>query len=121
MSVEPCTRVVIADDRASCRAALRALFSTRFEIKVVGEAVDGEMAVQRVEELRPDVVVMDAKMPVLDGVEATRIIKTKWPWTRVVMLTNSAVCRADALAAHADAFLIKGDAPEELLRAVVEK
>jgi DNA-binding NarL/FixJ family response regulator len=76
--------------------------------------------VRLVEEYRPDVVLMDARMPVLDGVGATRLIKEEWPEIRVVVLTIDASYRADALAAGADAFLVKGCAAADLLRAVLD-
>ena len=77
--------------------------------------------VRLVEEYRPDVVLMDAKMPVMDGVEATRLIKERWPEVRVVVLTIHASYRADALVASADAFLIKGCAAQKLLDPILDR
>jgi DNA-binding NarL/FixJ family response regulator len=113
------TRVLIADDRRRSRSGLKAVLALRPEIEIVGEAAGGQEAVRLVEEYRPDVVLMDARMPVLDGVEATRLIKERWPEVRVVVLTIHASYRADALAAGADAFLVKGCAARELLAAIV--
>jgi DNA-binding NarL/FixJ family response regulator len=76
--------------------------------------------VQLVEECRPDVVLMDARMPVMDGLEATRLIKDRWPGVKVVVLTMYASYRADALAAGADAFLVKGCPAGERLGAILD-
>jgi DNA-binding NarL/FixJ family response regulator len=113
--------VLIADDRSHSRSGLRALLDLRPEIVMVGEAADGREAVQLVEELRPNVVLMDARMPVMDGIEATRLIKERWPEVRVVVLTIHAAYRADALTAGADAFVIKGCPAAELLRAISDE
>ena len=112
------TRVLIADDRPRSRSGLRAVLALRPDIEIVGEAADGQEALRMVEEYRPDVVLMDARMPVMDGVEATRQIKDRWPEVKVIVLTIHASYRADALAAGADAFLIKGCAPADLLRTI---
>ena len=112
------TRVLIADDRPRSRSGLRAVLALRPEIEIVGEAADGQEAVRLVAECRPDVVLMDARMPVLDGVEATRLIKERWPEVRVIVLTIHASYRADALAAGADAFLVKGCPARELVAAI---
>jgi DNA-binding NarL/FixJ family response regulator len=112
------TRVLIADDRRRSRSGLRAVLALRPEIEIVGEAVDGEEAVRLVEKYRPDVVLMDARMPVMDGLEATRLIKERWPEIRVVVLTIHPSCRTDALAAGADVFLVKGCPAGELLAAI---
>ena len=112
------TRILIADDSARSRSGIRALLTTCPEVEVVGEAVDGREALHQVAESRPDVVLMDARMPLMDGLEATRLIKNKWPEVRVVMLTLYNAYQARALSAGADAFLIKGCPNEELLTAI---
>jgi DNA-binding NarL/FixJ family response regulator len=112
--------VLIADDQARSRDGLRALLMTWPEIEVVGEATDGREAIRLVERQQPQVVLMDAQMPVMSGVEATRHIKERWPEVKVVVLTLYTVHRADALAAGADTFLVKGCPTEELLSAILD-
>jgi len=108
-------RVLIADDSVRTREGLRALFAAKPEITVVGEAANGQDAVRLVAECRPDVVLMDVQMPVLDGVQATQLIKQQWPAVTVIVLTMYPTEQTAALAAGADAFVIKGSAPERLL------
>ena len=112
------TRLLIVDDSARARVGLRHLLTTWPEIEVVGEAANGQDAVRLVAECRPDVVLMDLEMPVLDGVAATRLIKQQWPAVTVVVLTMYPAQQAAALAAGADAFVIKGGTPERLLTAL---
>ena len=114
-------RVLIADDRPHSHRGLRAVLNLRPEIVVVGQATDGQEAVRLAEALRPDVILMDAKMPRMDGVEATRLIKERWPEMRVVLLTVHVGYRADALASGADAFLVKGCTGEELVAAILNR
>jgi DNA-binding NarL/FixJ family response regulator len=111
-------RVLIADDSVRTREGLRVLFAPWPEISVVGEAANGEEAVQETATCAPDVVLMDLSMPVLDGIQATRLIKQQWPSITVVVLTMYATEQHVALAAGADAFVIKGSPPERLLTAM---
>jgi DNA-binding NarL/FixJ family response regulator len=112
-------RILIVDDQERARQGLKALLATWPRIEIVSETADGREAVQLVEEFQPDLVLMDAKMPVMDGAEGTRLIKERWPDIRVVVLTMHASYRADALVAGADAFLIKGCTAEELLETIL--
>jgi DNA-binding NarL/FixJ family response regulator len=114
-------RVVIADDRQRSRRGLRALLATQTGIEVVGEAGDGREALRLVEESRPDAVVMDARMPTMDGLTATRTIKEQWPDVRVVVLTMYSSHRREAMDSGADAFLVKGCPTEELLQAILDR
>jgi len=111
-------KVLITDDRITSRKGLKALLLTQPDIQVIGEAADGESAIRFIEKTKPDVVIMDAFMPGMNGLEATRIIKKKWREIRVVVLTLHEDIREEALAAGADAFLVKGCPPERLIREI---
>ena len=114
------TRVLIADDQALVRVGLRKILEAEPETTVVGEACDGEDAVAAARRLRPDVVLMDIRMPVLDGIEATRRIVDAQPGTRVLILTTFGLDTYvyDALRAGASGFMLKDAPPEEIAAAV---
>ena len=114
------TSVLIADDQALVRVGLRKILENEPETTVVGEAVDGEDAVLAAGRLRPDVVLMDIRMPVLDGIEATRRIVRAQPDTRVLILTTFGLDTYvyDALRAGASGFMLKDAPPEEITAAV---
>jgi DNA-binding NarL/FixJ family response regulator len=114
------TTLLIADDQALVRVGLRKILETEPETTVVGEAVDGEDAVAAAQRLRPDVVLMDIRMPVLDGIEATRRIVRAQPGTRVLILTTFGLDGYvyDALRAGASGFMLKDAPPEEIAAAV---
>ena len=123
-----CKRVLICDDEPRTRQALKALLLTRevtcndessAMIHVAGEVQDGYEAVQFVKAFLPEVVVIDACMPGMDGLEATRLIKRDWPHVRVVVLTMYADQRQAALDAGADTFLMKGCLAEALFEAIL--
>jgi len=117
--MERLVRVLIADDRRSAREGLRALLSLYPQVEVVGEAGDGQEAIRFVSERQPHLVVMDMQMPVMDGIEATRRIKDRWPEVKVVALTIHPQYRTEAIAAGADAFLFKGDSLQALQDAIL--
>ncbi|MEU1127977.1 response regulator transcription factor [Streptomyces sp. NPDC005899] len=115
-------RIVLADDQVLVRAGFRALLDAQPDIEVAGEAADGGEAVRLVRRLRPDTVLMDIRMPGLDGLAATRTI-TDDPAlreVRVVMLTTFELDEYvfEAIRSGASGFLVKDTDPEELLRAV---
>jgi DNA-binding NarL/FixJ family response regulator len=117
--VEPAPRVVIADDQELVRTGFRLILTAR-GIDVVGEAADGADAVAAVRRLRPDVVLMDIRMPTMDGLEAARRTLVEAPDCRVIMLTTFDLDRYvyAALAAGASGFLLKDVTPAHLAAAV---
>lgn len=113
-------RVLLVDDEALLRAGVRMILGHAGDIDVVGEAADGAEALDRVRRGDVDVVLMDLRMPVMDGLAATAAITAHAPWTRVVILTTLADHAYIAKALHAGAvgFLLKDSAPQELIMAV---
>ncbi|HEY4402320.1 MAG TPA: response regulator transcription factor, partial [Acidimicrobiia bacterium] len=113
-------RVVIVDDHALFRRGLDLVLSEEPDIKVVGEAADGIEAVHRAEEMAPDVVVMDVRMPRSTGIEAARRIRERLPDTKVIMLTvsDSEEDLYAAVKAGASGYLLKEISIEELADAV---
>jgi DNA-binding NarL/FixJ family response regulator len=114
------TSVLIADDQALVRVGLRKILEAEPETSVVGEAGDGDDAVAEARRLHPDVVLMDIRMPVLDGIEATRRIVRDRAQTRVLILTTFGLDTYvyDALRAGASGFMLKDAPPEEIAAAV---
>ena|SRR5690348_5326161 len=114
------TSVLIADDQALVRVGLRKILETEAHTVVVGEAGDGEDAVAEARRLRPDLVLMDIRMPVLDGIAATHRIVSAQPETRVLILTTFGLDTYvyDALRAGASGFMLKDAPPEEIAAAV---
>ena len=114
------TTVLIVDDSAAVRDGLRIILGANPDIEVLGEVADGLAAIASVEELQPDVVLMDAQMPQMDGMEATRRIKARWPDIKVLLLTVHTEFIEAAVAAGADAYLLKDSGREELRQVVRE-
>jgi DNA-binding NarL/FixJ family response regulator len=114
------TRIVIADDQALFREGLRTLLSTRPDMDVVGEAANGDEAVALVEALRPNVVLMDLRMPKVDGVQATARIRERWPEIPVLVLTtfDDDANLFGALKAGAAGYLLKDVSSETLISAI---
>ena len=113
-------RVVIADDQALVRGGFRMILDAKDDVEVVGEAGEGGEAVALVERLRPDVVLMDVRMPVLDGIEATRRIVSSGAPTRIIMLTTYDIDEYvfGALRAGASGFLLKDVRPPDLVEGI---
>jgi len=113
-------RVLVADDQALMRGGFRMILDAESDLEVIGEAVDGADAVRGFERWQPDVVVMDVRMPTMDGIEATRRITSIDPSAKVLILTTFDLDEYvyDALRAGASGFLLKDRPPEELIHAV---
>ncbi|CAM5441793.1 Response regulator transcription factor OS=Streptomyces tendae OX=1932 GN=GUR47_25540 PE=4 SV=1 [Streptomyces tendae] len=114
------TTVLIADDQSLQRFGFRMLLESQDDLTVVGEAADGAEAIRLTAELRPDVVLMDVRMPGLDGIEATRRIVASGGRTRVLILTTFDLDEYaySSLRAGASGFLVKDAQPEELLSGI---
>jgi two-component system response regulator NreC len=113
-------KVVVADDHTILRQGIKALLDNQEGIEVVGEAKDGREAIKTIEELLPDVILMDIAMPGLNGLEATRRIKKKFPKVKVVVLTMHANEEYifQILNAGADGYLVKEAAFQDLISAI---
>jgi DNA-binding NarL/FixJ family response regulator len=113
-------RVLLVDDHELAREALISILGREADLEVVGEAADGATAVALAQRLRPDLVLMDVRMPGTDGLTATRMIKTSLPSTRVLLLTtyDSHEYVLEGLRAGADGYLLKGASKQELLSAL---
>jgi DNA-binding NarL/FixJ family response regulator len=113
-------RVAIADDQALVRSGFRMILDARPDVEVVGEAEDGDQAVELVRELEPDVILLDVRMPNLDGIEATRRIVASGRGTRILILTTFDLDDYvhDAVRAGASGFLLKDVRPAELVDAI---
>ena len=117
-------RVLLADDHALFRRGVASLLAAEHDFEVVGEAGDGQQALEMARELMPDVILMDISMPVMDGLEATRRIKAEIPYVRIVILTVSDGERNlfEAVKSGAQGYLLKNIEPQALygtLRGVV--
>jgi DNA-binding NarL/FixJ family response regulator len=113
-------RILLADDHAVVRRGLEMVLSLEKDLQIVGDAANGEEAIAQVKRLSPDLVLLDVKMPRLDGIAAAREIKRQSPHTRILMLTGIEVGNEimQALEAGADGYVLKEVSPEELIHAI---
>jgi len=114
-------RILIADDHAVVRRGLEMVLRLESDFEIVGDAANGEEALAQTKRLAPDLVLLDLKMPRLDGIEAARAIKRHAPRTRILMLTGIEADQQEvmkALEAGADGYVLKEVSPEELSRAI---
>lgn len=114
------TRTLIVDDDGSFRQRIKELLATEPDIEVVGEAADGQEAIFEARELKPDLVLMDVRMPGLNGVNATRQLKDEMPELKVIILTifDLQEYREAAIASGASGYVIKKSLLEELVPAI---
>jgi two-component system, NarL family, response regulator len=120
MTEKPSIRVLLADDHPVVRTGLTTLIGTQADMKVVGEAANGKEAVELYRQLQPDVLIMDIRMPVMSGVDATLIIRQEFPQSRIIVLTTY---EADedivrTLRAGAQGYLLKDSVGDEMLEAI---
>lgn len=113
-------RILIVDDHHIVREGLRSLLETEPNIVVIGEAKDGEEAVNHTIDLNPDVVLMDIRMPIMNGIEATRQIKARVPGTRIIILSSFDQEEEvfDAIRCGASGYVLKDVIPDQLVRAI---
>mgnify|MGYP005840959709 CR=1 FL=1 len=114
----PNIKVIIADDYAAVREATRAVLELQPDIEVIGEASNGSEAVNQALKLNPHVVVTDASMPIMDGIEACRRIKATCPRVGIVLMTTDMLRRQEALEAGADDYVLKDSPSEDLIVAI---
>jgi two-component system response regulator DesR len=115
-------QVLIVDDKAKVRQDLRTLLDLSMDIEIVGEATNGLEAIEQVDKLQPDVVLLDLEMPVLDGFETAKQIKTRFPNSRIIALTIHGYDEAmqKAFEAGVDSFIVKGTPYDELVEAILK-
>jgi CheY-like chemotaxis protein len=113
-------RVLIVDNQPRARQSMKALLGAWYPAAQVDEAANGIEAVTRVNELQPDLVLMDVRMPKMDGLEALRVIKAKQRQVRVIVLSIYPDYEAEAMAAGAEAFVSKSDPPEKLRKTLAK-
>jgi CheY-like chemotaxis protein len=111
-------RILIVDDLARARQSMKALVGTHPAVAALQEAVSGREAIALVETWGPDAVLMDVCMAEMDGIEATKAIKARWPKVKIIILSMNGDYEVQALEAGADAFVNKGEPPARLLQAL---
>ena len=113
-------RILLADDHSLVRRGIRSLLGVHTDWQVCGEAADGRETLVKVDELKPDILILDLNMPELNGLEVTRRVRKMWPQTEVLVLTvqDSELVMRQVLEAGARGYMLKSDAGSELLAAV---
>lgn len=112
------TNIMVVEDNSRARYALMAYLSLQAGVRITAEASNGLEAISKIKSSLPDIVIIDMHMPVMDGLEATKIIKKRWPKVKVIALTMYKIYQSEALSAGADAFVVKGCSTAELVSTV---
>ena len=113
-------RVLIVDNQVRARMSMKALLGAWQDIEEVREAANGIEAVQLAEEFKPDIILMDARMPGMNGLDATRLIKARWPQIKIIILSMYPEFKEEALSAGADSFVSKSDLPDQLRETLLD-
>jgi DNA-binding NarL/FixJ family response regulator len=113
-------RIVVVDDHEVARRGIRSVLASNPNLEVVAEIADGEEAVEKVPELRPDIILMDIGLPGMSGIEAGKTIRAKVPESRIIIVSqhDSVLLAKDALRAGARGYVVKSDAGRDLLPAI---
>jgi CheY-like chemotaxis protein len=112
------TDLMIVDDSFRARQALTAYLSQQDGVRILAQAADGLQAIDMLHTQTPDVILLDVQMPVMDGIATTKAIKKNWPWIKVIILTLYPDHESRALAAGADAFLVKGCSVDKMMSTI---
>ena len=113
-------RILIVDNQSRARQGMKALLNTWYPNAEVREATNGMEAIQLTEEFMPHLILMDARMPILNGIEATKLIKAKQPQIKIVVLSMYSEFETEALSEGADSFINKSDLPERLRETLID-
>lgn len=111
-------KVLIVDDSAAVRDALRSILTHHADFKIVGEAADGLDAIEKTGNLKPDIILIDTQMPGIDGVETTRRMKNRFPKIKILLLAVHASYIREAIAAGADGYLMKDVERKKMLKTI---
>jgi YesN/AraC family two-component response regulator len=111
-------QILIVDNQLRARQSMKALLGAWQSSEEIREATNGKEAIQIAEEFKPELILMDIRMPVMNGIEAAKIIKARLPQIKIILLSMYSEYEADALAAGADAFISKTDSPQKLIATV---
>ena len=113
-------RVLVVDDDPDIRKLMKRVLESKKSFEVVGEAVDGVDALEKMATLNPQLVIMDVRMPRMDGIEATKLIKEQWPGTAVVGFSAFGESEKDMLAAGASAYVLKDLNSDEVILTLLD-